>query len=368
MLVPTAVCAAGFAALPLPRYVKLNVDSPLAMLNGRSSRSPARSGWARVLLVVATLVAAQLLLMARLFLPARAVAIGSPLSSPVALPRQAVYAFDRLFAVNGTNGLPITLDQGSVFNWIDRAVGAGGDVTMLRYPVNSVDYCAGVQYWWDVEFWNESVVESPTSESGCPGRSRGCTSSTSAPETPVVWSRRRTWSSIRRTCDSGSPAGSESSTAARTSSRRTGRGARASSRPGSTATVGRGRTRPPAIRIFALPGTTTPLKRFLTISLAVPASGDHLVTISSNLERWRGTIAAGGLLERLTTVCVPAGGYGEIKVETPNVSNIYRDPTKAALTGQTDRPAGLLVRWLALADETEPVAANTRHIGVEKLW
>ena len=63
-----------------------------------------------------------------------------------------MYAFDRLFAVNGTNGLPITLDQGGVFNWIDRNVGKGGRVTMIRYPMNSTDYWADVAYWWDVEF------------------------------------------------------------------------------------------------------------------------------------------------------------------------------------------------------------------------
>ena len=121
------------------------------------------------MLVLATLVAAQLLLMARLLLPPRAVAIAVAVLATFALPSGAVYAFDRLFAVNGTNGLPVTLDQGAVFGWLDRAVGGTGDVTMLRYPVNSSDYWAGVQYWWDAEFWNENVVAAPTIGAGLPG-------------------------------------------------------------------------------------------------------------------------------------------------------------------------------------------------------
>ena len=40
---------------------------------------------------------------------------------------------NRLFAVNGTNGLPVTLDQGGVFNWIDRNVGAEGRVSAQRF-------------------------------------------------------------------------------------------------------------------------------------------------------------------------------------------------------------------------------------------
>ena len=77
----------------------------------------------------------------------------------VALPLETAYAFERLFRVNGTNGLPITLDQGVVFNWIDRNVGADGRVTVVKYPVGGPDWWAGQAYWWDAEFWNESAVE-----------------------------------------------------------------------------------------------------------------------------------------------------------------------------------------------------------------
>ena len=40
----------------------------------------------------------------------------------VALPAETGYAFKRLFAVNGTSGLPLTLDQSIVFGWVDRTI------------------------------------------------------------------------------------------------------------------------------------------------------------------------------------------------------------------------------------------------------
>ena len=93
------------------------------------------------------------------------------------------------------------------------------------------------------------------------------------------------------------------------------------------------------------------------------------MTISSNLERWRGTIAPGGSLERLTTVCVPAGGYGEIEVETPIVSDIYRDPTKAA-ADRRDRPPGRPAPALARARRRNgagrQLRADTCSIGARR--
>ena len=41
-------------------------------------------------------------------------------------------------------------------------------------------------------------------------------------------------------------------------------------------------------------------------------------------------------------------------IETPAVSAVYRDPTKAALSGHVDRPVGVLLRSIALADERAP--------------
>jgi hypothetical protein len=111
--------------------------------------------------------------------------------------------------------------------------------------------------------------------------------------------------------------------------------------------------RPARIRVFANPDQRRPLKRFVTIALASPLDGD--VTIASNADDWHGKIGPNTPVERLTTVCVPPGGHGTIDVSTPLVSNIYRDPTEGQPNGENDRPAGILVRILALADESTPV-------------
>ena len=79
------------------------------------------------------------------------------------------------------------------------------------------------------------------------------------------------------------------------------------------------------------------------------------VTISSNLGRWADAIPPDTSIDRAVQVCVPPGGTGEVTVSTPSVSAVYRDPTKAALSGHVDRPAGVLIRSIALADERAPV-------------
>ena len=158
LVVPASICAIGFATTTFDRYEKLNVDSPIAILNDELVRLSSSIGWTQVTLVAATVVAVLFLVVGDAFLPRLAVAAAVGILASLVLPLEAVYAFDRLFAVNGTNGLPVTLDQGGVFNWIDRNVGKKGRVTVIPYPVNPPDYWANVGYWWDVEFWNESAV------------------------------------------------------------------------------------------------------------------------------------------------------------------------------------------------------------------
>ena len=159
LVVPTGVAAIGFASAPLALYEKFNVDSPIAILNNELLELATSTRWAHVLLVLAVLVAAQALLLAKAFLPWRRPPSRVAVLATVALPLETVYAFDRLFAVNGTNGLPVTLDQGVVFSWVDRNVGPTGRVTVMKYPVGGPDWWAGQGYWWDVEFWNESAVD-----------------------------------------------------------------------------------------------------------------------------------------------------------------------------------------------------------------
>ncbi len=158
LLVPTGVVAAGFAMLPLPTYEKLNVDRPLALAYERVVDLAGSAGAAQWLLVAGTVVLAALFVEGSLLLPRRVVAVAVAALAAAALPALSAAAFVRFLDVTGTSGRPVTLDQGVVFDWIDRAVGPSGRVTMMPYPMVPGDYWAGTAYWWDVEFWNASVV------------------------------------------------------------------------------------------------------------------------------------------------------------------------------------------------------------------
>ena len=113
--------------------------------------------------------------------------------------------------------------------------------------------------------------------------------------------------------------------------------------------------RPATITVFAEPGQKRPLRRFVTIAVASPDPLEpRPVTVRSNMGRWNISIPPNTSVDRLLEVCVPPGGTGEVTIETPAVSAVYRDPTKAALSGHVDRPVGILVRTIALADERVP--------------
>ena len=355
LVVPTAVAAVGFASAPLALYEKLNVDSPVAILNNELLELATSTRWAHVLLVLAALVCLQALLLAKAFLPWRAVVVSVAALATLVLPLETVYAFDRLFAVNGTNGLPVTLDQGIVFNWVDRNVGPTGRVTVMKYPVGGPDWWAGQGYWWDVEFWNESAVETMADMSlkGAKHWRESFDPRTGAaldvPETrfafvygsdvrfrlagkwivydreAYVFETERPWRAAWLT-DGIYPDGW--------------------TRP----------HRPATITVFAEPGQKTALRRSLTIATASPDPLEaRPVNIGSNLGRWRAAIPPNTSIDRQVQVCVPAGGNAEVTVATPMVSAVYRDPTKAALSGHVDRPVGVHVRTIALADEREPM-------------
>jgi len=355
LVIPTGVAAIGFASAPLALYEKFNVDSPVAILNDELLELATSTRWAHVLLVLAVLVAAQALLLAKPFLPWRATAVSVAVLATVALPLETVYAFDRLFAVNGTNGLPITLDQGVVFSWVDRNVGPTGRVTVMKYPVGGPDWWAGQGYWWDVEFWNESAVETmadmslkktPHWRTNFDPRTGAALD---APETQFAFfhktdvrfrlaGRQLVYDRDAYVFDTARPW-------------------RATWLTDGIYPDGWTRPhRPATITVFAEPGQKRPLQRFLTISVASPDPLEQRpVSITSNLGDWGGLIPPDTSVDRAVQVCVPPGGTGKVTVSTPAVSPVYRDPTKSALSGYVDRPAGVLLRSIALADERAPV-------------
>ena len=146
-----ALLAMAFAFMPVVRYDKFNVDSPVALLNEPLLGIAGSVNGARALLAFVT-IAVTLLLMV-----GRRVALAVVVVGALALPALAGGAFTRLLAHDGTSGRPITVDQSVVFDWIDRKVGNGSSVTMLPYPFLYGSYWENVAYWWNVEFWNASI-------------------------------------------------------------------------------------------------------------------------------------------------------------------------------------------------------------------
>ncbi len=154
--VPVGVLVIGFAAAPLPVFDKLNVDTPVSIIDGYLRRELGGLTGARIFLVVLSLVAAAAVAEAGVLLGRHVVV---PLAAVALLLTTAEtgYAVERLFRVNGTAGRPLTVDPSSQLAWVDRIVGRGADVTMVPYPVVPGDYWSSAAYWWDMEFWNVSA-------------------------------------------------------------------------------------------------------------------------------------------------------------------------------------------------------------------
>ena len=156
LVVPVGVLVIGFASAPLPVFDKLNVDTPVSIIDGYLRRELGGLSGARIFLVAASLVAVAVVVEARVLLGRRAVV---PLAVLALLLTTAEtgYAVVRLFRVDGTAGRPLTVDPSSQLAWVDKIVGRDADVTMIPYPIVPGDYWSSAAYWWDMEFWNVSA-------------------------------------------------------------------------------------------------------------------------------------------------------------------------------------------------------------------
>ena len=360
LAVPAAVAAVGFVWIPVRRYEKLNVDTPVAALNDGLLDLATSQTWARVLLVLLTVVLFQALVLARALLPWRAVAAAAGAVAAVTLPLETVYAFERLFRVDGTNGLPITLDQGVVFSWVDRNVGPSGRVTVFKYPVAGADFWAGQAYWWDVEFWNESAVRT-AADMSLPeakhwsvmfdertGAARGVVATRFAlvhgtdvrfrlagrvrllDRDAYLFETERPWRATWVANDIWSDG---------------------FTRPDTPATV----------TVFPHPGQEGSLQRLLRVSIASPdPEAPMSVVVRSNMGEWSAEIVPGTFFEPQVLVCVPPDAPERVTIETPKTRLVHPDPTKTAPEGRVDRHVGVLIRSIELSGEAVPLGRCPR--------
>jgi hypothetical protein len=357
LFVSGGLLALAFSYVPVVRYDKLNVDSPITAFNRTLLDLGGSLNGARVLLAFATLVVVGLLLLGRALLRRRQLTVVLVVIAFLAIPAQTALAFTRLLTVDGTSGRPITVDQSVVFDWIDRDLGPKAKVTMVPYPFLYGNYWENVAYWWNVEFWNASVQRAAVYEGAFTGTPE------TFPTTELTFDRKTGRANV-------SPSDYTAQAVAETRFGLAGkhlddlRGVvliqneqpwRAQwltfdlYRDGWTVPKVTGK-----IRVFAEPGQTEPLRRFLTISVrgpqGVPARS---FSVTSNESNWQARGDERGTSNQVS-VCVPPHAYADVGISSPRYSPIYGDPKSEPSFGSYARSGGVLVTGIALADETAP--------------
>ncbi|MDP9303242.1 MAG: hypothetical protein M3O92_01895 [Actinomycetota bacterium] len=352
-----ALLALAFSFVPVVRYDKFNVDSPVAVLNGALLDAGGSVDGARVLLGLATIVALLLFLFGSAFLRRAQLTIVVLVFVVVAVSTETALAFNRLLTVDGTSGRPITLEQGGVFDWIDRKVGPGAKVTMVPYPFLYGNYWENVAYWWNVEFWNASVQRAATYEQAFTGTPE------TFPKTKLTFDRTTGRANV-------SPSVYAVQGIAETRFRLAGaelgqdRGVAliAVDRPWRAAWLAfdlyrDGWTVPKVvgkIRVFAAPGQTQSTMRFLTVSVRGPNDvPPRTFRLDSNASNWAAEAGEQPTSKQIS-VCVPAHGFADVQFHAPRYSPIYGDPRSEASFVSYARSGGVLVTGIALADETTP--------------
>jgi len=131
LLLPVGIAAIGFWRAPLPTFEKLNVDTPASVLNDWLLTTMHGLDGARWFLVLAAAALALIVVEASALLPRLPLAIALSAALLIALPAETGYAFKRLFAVNGTAGLPLTLTQSVVLGWVEREITTTSEAVMV---------------------------------------------------------------------------------------------------------------------------------------------------------------------------------------------------------------------------------------------
>jgi hypothetical protein len=355
IFVAGGLLAMAFSVMPVIRFHKFNVDSPVAALNEGLLDVAGSVHGAQLLLGLGTVVACALVLLAARVLRPQTLASVLLVIALLAIPAQTGAAFVRLLSKDGTSGRPLTLDQGNVFDWVDRKLGTNAKVTMIPYPIQYAGYWENVAYWWNVEFWNASVRRAVTYEDAFTGTPE------TFPTIPLTFDRSTGHANV-------SPSDYVVQGIAETRFHLAGRVLGEDRGAALVRTVRPWRADwmtfdlyrdgwsiphyDGTIRVFATPGQPEPSMRFLTISVRAPDDvGARSFRVVSNAADWRGLAGARGTTKQIP-VCVPPGRFADLTIHAPHFSPIYGDPRSEASFVSYARSGGVLVTWISLADET----------------
>jgi hypothetical protein len=308
---------------------------------------------ARALLAVGTFLLTIAFVVGTRYLPPKALAISLSAFIVLVVPAETAYAFTRLFGTNGWSLRPVTQPE-NTFGWIDQTVGPTPRVTMIPYPV-STNYFSSEQRWRDVEFWNKSIAR----DALMPGGGFAYTGNT-FPKLTLQFDPKNGASAHSPTRYA---AESDKETRFRISGKAiavnqdvllidTGGQWRldwrsfglyddGATRPGETARV----------RIFPTPGQRRPLLRSLTVAARAPVNiPNRLVSVTSNIAKWQAETTNTGTVVNSIAVCVPAHGWTEVRIKTPDSSWTLGSIDSLA-ESFTSRRVGVFLGEIALADE-----------------
>jgi hypothetical protein len=352
LLVPLSIFAIGCWRAPITAYEKLNVDTPASILYDWLLSTMHGTGGVRVALVLAAVILCLVIVEGSVLLPRVPFAVALCVVLLVALPAETGYAFKRLFAVNGTSGLPLTLDQSVVFGWVDRQITTTSEAVMVPYPVIRGDYWANVGFWWDLEFWNKSVDREAAPQAQFPSTPPG-----SFPKLDIRFDPRTGRSNVD--VDSYiAQAASDVRFHLKGRFLHTERDVSIvfPDRPWRADWVTRGLypdgwTRPGRvahIKVFPDPAQRGAVLRTLTLTLAAPEGTTRPTTFVSNAGRWRVPVGASTVTQTVN-VCVPRGAPAEVAIRARGASPIGGDQ-RTLETFALPRDGGVLVGSIALGE------------------
>jgi hypothetical protein len=360
LLVPVGLVAWGYARHLQADFLwsgrfPLSTDSPIATLYKPIADLGGGKGGASAILVGATIVLSVGFVLAdRLVRPALLTSVFSVVLL-IAFPVDTVYTFAKLFSRDGHSYRPLTKSESGILDWLDRAIGTDARVTEVPYPISD-SFIVSQEFWRDLEFWNKSVryaVHYPTPDvyrdaviwfpdNAVPfDPATGAASKTLTPY--VVQSVGETRFRVSGTVvlQPGSVMVIKTAEPWRTDWLTSGLYDDGWTRPDT----------PAVVRVFAAPGQKGAVQRTLTLQLRSPADvASRDFTIGWAGGSLRGTAGNAGSVSERVELCVPAGGYADVQLETPDSSTIPGDLRSQADSG-TPRQGGLLVAGISLADE-----------------
>lgn len=355
LFVPVIVLATGYGVGAIPAFTwsgsqAVNPDTPASAFYRPLADWFGGLGGARTFLILGS-VGAGVICLCLSRLSARVAVLGYVV---VALPVLTWYVFDRYFSDVGPSGRLVTASVHGQLDWLDAAVGANAQVTIVPYTVTD-DWFASQRFWRDLEFWNRSVARDLKFPSAGEYEYTGFWFPKVVPRfdprtgiANMTLTKYVVMSDAETRFRISGPATAEPSTLLIKSTKpwrldwlTSGLYDDGWTEPG----------KPARITVYPARGQRGPQTRSLTLQLRAPQpTSVPGFTLTTNLGKVTGAIPANGTVNEHVTLCVPTDHPSDVTISTAVNAPIPGDLGSEA-TSSLPRQGGLLVGQIALADE-----------------